>query len=30
MYAYTQALEKLFIELGGKINYSSPVEIIFR
>lgn len=28
MYTYTKAMEKLFLELGGKINYSSPVEKI--
>ena len=28
MYSYAKALEKLFIELGGKINYNSPVNKI--
>lgn len=28
MFAYAKALEKLFLELGGKINYNSPVEKI--
>lgn len=28
MFAYAKGLEKLFLELGGKINYNSPVEKI--